>query len=431
MSKIPSENINELDFVVLRQNLIDYVKNNSEFKDYDFESSGLNFLVDLLTYNTQYSAYYLNQVASEMFIDTAQKRKNVVSLAKQMGYLANSKTSSKAVVNFRLTNTGNLNTVLTLKGGTEFIGAKTDGSLHPFVSVETVTLNRTNNYSRNVDLIQGNFVTENITVNNLLLEKKFEISSADIDLNYLEIFVKQNAQDQSRIKYTRVYDITLLSSDSEIYYVEQNYNGKYQIVFGDGRIGKDIQNNNIIEISYLVTSGENGNDCVNFSLVNKNLFPYTNLVQTIQFSSQGTPEEDVDTIRNNSRKLFFSQTRTVTESDYQIILMKYFPFIDTLSVWGGEKNSPPMYGSVYCAVKPKDRFVLTETEKKQIKLQLEKLNVITVMPVIIDPEYTYIKLNARVVYDALQITLNEVEIIELVKNSIFNYSKNNLLTFYS
>lgn len=431
MSKIPSENINELDFVVLRQNLIDYVKNNSEFKDYDFDSSGLNFLVDLLTYNTQYSAYYLNQVASEMFLDTAQQRKNVVSIAKQMGYLANSKIAPKAIINLRLTNTGNLNTVLNVRTGTEFVGSKADGTILPFVSRDTVSLNRGNQYSSNIDLIQGSYVTENIVVNNLLLEKKFEISSADIDLNYLDVYVRQNAQDIARIKYYRIYDITLLDSESEVYYIEQNYNGKYQIIFGDGVIGKDIKNNNIIEISYLVTSGEEGNDCVNFDIVNKNLFAFTSLIQTVQFSSQGVEEENVDTIRNNARKLFFSQNRTVTEKDYQIILMKYFPFIDTLSVWGGEKNSPPLYGSVFCAVKPKNRFILTEAEKEQIRLQLENLNVITVLPKIIDPEYTYIKVDVRVAYDALQITLNEVEIVELVENAVFDYSKNNLLKFFS
>lgn len=431
MSKIPSESINELDFTLLRKNLIDYVKNNSEFKDYDFEASGLNFLVDLLTYNTQYSAYYLNQVASEMFLDTAQQRKNVVSIAKQMGYLANSKTASTAIVNFRLTNTSILNNVYTIKSGTKFNGVNTNGNIYPFVSKNVVNLNKTNQYTSQIELVQGTYVTENITVNNLLLEKQYELSSRDIDLNYLNVFVKQNEYDQDRIKYFRVYDITLLNSGSEIYYVEQNYNGNYQLIFGDGVLGKTVNNNNIIEISYLVTSGENGNDCVNFNIVNKNDFPSTVLITTEQFSSQGDPEETVDQIRDNARKLFFSQNRTVTEKDYQIMLLKYFSFIDSLSVWGGEKHSPPLYGSVFCAIKPKNRYRLTESEKTQLISKLETVNIITVLPRIIDPVYTFIKIDVNIVYDALQINLNEVEIVQMISDAIFTYSNENLLKFFS
>ncbi len=431
MSRIPTENINELDFNVLRNNLVDYVKSKSEFENYDFEASGLNFLVDLLTYNTQYSAYYLNQVASEMFLDTAQKRKNAVSIAKQLGYVANSKTSAKAIVAVRLTETTNFNTVITLPGSTKFSGVKATGEVLPFVSKEVAVFNGTNSYTSSIDLIQGTFITENIVVNNLLLEKKYEISSTDIDLDYLNVYVRESSQTTERIRYNRVYDITLLNSGSRIFYVEENFGGKYQLIFGDNVLGRQLNNNNIIDVSYLVTSGVNGNDCLNFTLDDTTLLPTTHLVQTTQVSSQGQAEEDIDTIRNNSRKLFFSQNRSVTEQDYQIMLMKYFPFIESISVWGGEKNTPPLYGSVFCAVKPRNRTFTSTSEKQQILDKLQEVNVITILPYVIDPEYTYIKLDIRLVYDAVRINMSDVDIVTEVQQTVSDFTQNNLLKFFS
>jgi len=346
MSKIPSENISELDFLTIRKNLIDYVKNSSEFKDYDFEASGLNFVVDLLSYNTQYQSYYLNQVASELFLDTAQKRKNAASIAKQIGYLSNAKTASKAEINFRLTGNLSANYTKNILAGTKFLGKTANGNLYPFISETSIVLANSNQFTSNITLTQGTLISEEIVVNNLLLENKFEISSKDIDLTYLTVHVRENELERLRTKYNRVFDITLLTEDSEIFYIEQNYNGKYQIIFGDGILGKIIKNNNVIELNYLVTSGEDANECVTFDIENKNDFVNTFLIETIQFSSQGEDEENADDIRNNARKLYFSQNRTVTEKDYQIILMKYFPFIESISVWGGEKNTPPLYGSV-------------------------------------------------------------------------------------
>lgn len=431
MSRIPTENINELDFSVLRSNLVDYVKSKSEFENYDFEASGLNFLVDLLTYNTQYSAYYLNQVASEMFLDTAQKRKNAVSIAKQLGYVANSKTSAKATVAVRLTETTNFNTVITLPGSTKFSGVKATGEVLPFVSKDVAIFNGNNSYTSSIDLIQGTFITENIVVNNLLLEKKYEISSTDIDLDYLNVYVRESSQTTERIRYNRVYDITLLNSGSRIFYVEENFDGKYQLIFGDNVLGRQLNNNNIIDVSYLVTSGVNGNDCLNFTLDDTTLLPTTHLVQTTQVSSQGQAEEDIDTIRNNSRKLFFSQNRSVTEHDYEIMLMKYFPFIESISVWGGEKNTPPLYGSVFCAVKPRNRTFTSASEKQQILDKLQEVNVITILPYVIDPEYTYIKLDIRLVYDAVRINMSDVDIVTEVQQTVSDFTQNNLLKFFS
>lgn len=430
MSKIPTENISELDFNEIRKNFISYVKNNSEFSNYDFEASGLNFVVDLLAYNTQYNAYYLNQLASEMYLDTAQKRKNVVSIAKQMGYLANSKKSSLGVITFRLTNIGSFVGPYRIPKNTQFVGRTVNDETFPFVNISDVSLNSLNSFTTsNIILQQGILQTDSILVNNLLMEKKYVIPSSDIDIETLKVYVKNNQNALERKRYYRAVDVTLLNNNSEIFYLEQNYDGKYQIVFGDGVLGKSVQNNNVIELEYLVTSGASGNDCLSFDLLNRKDVPTAYSIRTTQFSSAGADEEDIDSIRVNARKLFLSQNRAVTERDYEILLIKYFNYIDTVSVWGGEKNEPANYGTIYCAVKPKNRAVLTAGEKSEIEVKLDQLNMITIKPVVLDPEYTYIRMNGDIVYNAEEITSSESTIITNTKSEIKNYAQNNLLKF--
>lgn len=428
MAKIPPENINELDFNEIRDNFLSFVKNNSEFKNYDFEASGLNFLVDLLSYNTQYTGFYLNQVASEMFLDTAQKRKNAVSHAKQMGYTANSKKAAIADITFRLTNTQNLSGAITIPRYTLFYGKNSTGEVYPFMSWNTVTLHQSNQFTADLNLVQGQFVKQQITINNLLLEKKYKLESPDVDLDNLDIYIKKD-RFAKREQYKQVYDITVLNKESKVFYIEQDYDQKYQIIFGDGVLGREAENNEIIEAEYIITTGSKGNGCVSFDIADRSMLPTTYVIVTEQFSSQGTEEENIETIRHNSRRLFLSQNRSVTEKDTEIQILRYFPFIDSLAVWGGEKNTPPMYGTVYCAVKPKNRGLLTIDEKEFIISRLEQLNVITIVPKIVDPEYVYLKLDARVIYNSVHLNMSQLEVIDLVKNKTILYAKENLLKF--
>ena len=429
MARIPLENINELDFDVAKENFLNFVQNHSEFGEYDYEASGLNFLVDLLAYNTQYNAYYLNQLSSEMFLDTAQQRKNVVSIAKQMGYLANSKKASNAIVNLSLSQLFSTQTILNLDSGTEFVGKKSDGSTFPFILTNECNFSSSNGYSANGTLTQGRYITQLITVNELQLEVDFIISSQDVDLNNFSVFIKENETSVERQKYERVDDITLLSGDSLVYYIEENYDGYYKILFGDGIIGKQIQNNNVIEMIYLVTSGEEGNDCLVFDIVGETSLPVKPTVRTVQLSAQGSAKEDVETVRRNARKMFFSQNRTVTEKDYDILLRKHFPYIESISVWGGEKNEIPMYGTVYCAIKPTGRDFLTEGEKSTILNKLNSLNVISIVPKIVDPEYVYVTLDVNITYDVENIENTPKEIETLVESKIIDFSQENLLKF--
>ena len=429
MSKIPSEKINELDFSLIRENLMDFVRNNSDFSDYDFEASGLNFVADLLAYNTQYNSFYLNQVASEMFLDTAQQRKNVVSIAKQMGYLANSKKMSKAILNMRLLDITGAQGAVNLPAGSRFSGKKINGETHPFVTTQDYVFSPINGFSLQIDLTQGISQQEEIVVNRQLLENRFLIASQDIDIETLNVYVKPNRNSQERTRYTRMTDITLLTEDSEVYYLEENFDGYYQVSFGDGILGKKILNNMIIELNYMTTAGAAGNDCVTFSLQG-NPLPTRNLIQTVQFSAQGDDKENVEAVRQNARQMYFSQNRSVTEDDYSVQIRKYFPYIDSISVWGGEKNEIPMYGNVYLALKPKGRNFLTETEKTAIMDRLNTLNVISIKPQIIDPEYTYIRLFVDIVYDITRIEITETEITELVIQSASRFAQGNLLRFY-
>ena len=432
--KPPSENISELDFEQIRTNLLSFVKNNSEFKDFDFEASGLNFLVDLLAYNTQYSAYYLNQVANEMFLDTAQRRKNAVSIAKQMGYLTNSKKSSIASIHLKLTGPELQNNIgtISIPRYTVFYGSNSTGTF-PFVSWTTVLLSASNGFSTNIDLVQGQFISQEIVANNLLLEKKFKIESPEIDIDHLDVFVSENSNTTNRVQYKRVSDITLLNHESEVYYLEQDYDGKYLIIFGDGVIGRDIKNNNLVTAEFIATTGDGGNNCQNFDIADRSILSSTYTISAgvneRQGSSQGHDEESIEAIRNNARKMFFSQNRTVTERDCEVQLQKYFPFIDSISVWGGEKNSPPIYGSVFCCVKPKGRTLLTQDEKDFIISRLQQLNIITITPRIVDPEYTYIMLNIEVVYNSIYLNIGDVKIREMILQDVSGFAESNLLKF--
>jgi len=429
MSKIPKEHISELDFNEIRKNFLSYVQNNSEFANYDFEASGLNFVVDLLAYNTQYNAFYLNQISSEMYLDTAQKRKNVVSIAKQMGYTPRSKKCAQAEVLLRLTGTENFRGPLPVERYTELIGKDINEDTYPFVVKHRVNVSGGRNWEEPLILLQGSHQREEIVVNNLMLEKKYEIPSRDIDLNTLEVYVKPFRESQEQERFFEAQDITLLNKDSKIYFIEQNYEGKYELVFGDGVLGRAVENNNCIVLEYLVTRGNEGNDCVQFNFKNRKEIPINYLIRTVSPSAAGQAEEDIETIRLSARKSFMSQNRLVTAKDYEIALLRYFNYIDTISVWGGEQNDPPAYGTIFCAIKPKNYPSLMGTQRQEISNKLKELSVVTITPKILDPIYTFIRVKNQIVYNADEITSTEGTIINETKVLLHNYLKNNLLKF--
>ena len=429
MSKIPKEHISELDFNEIRKNFLSYVQNNSEFANYDFEASGLNFVIDLLAYNTQYNAFYLNQISSEMYLDTAQKRKNVVSIAKQMGYTPRSKKCATAKVLLRLTGVENFRGPLPVERYTEFIGKNINEDTFPFVLRNRVNVSKLRNFEEPLTLIQGSYQREEIVVNNLMLEKRYEIPSRDIDLDTLEVYIKPFRESQERERFFRADDITLANKDSKIYFIEQNYEGKYELIFGDGRLGRAVKNNNCIELHYLVTRGTEGNACVQFSFKKRDEISINHVIRTIDPSGSGQNEEDIETIRLSARKSFMSQNRLVTVKDYEIALLRYFNYIDTISVWGGEENNPPAYGTIFCAVKPKNQIALSGIQRSEVYNKLKDLSIITITPKIIDPIYTFLKLNCNIIYNAEEITSTEGIIINETKILLRDHLKENLLKF--
>ena len=433
MSKIPKTEIGELEFDQIKENFKSYIQ-TTEFKDHDFEASGLSFLVDLLAYNTHYNAYYLNQLAGEMFLDTAQQRKNVVSISKQMGYLSNSKKASKAKVELSIDQRYSGVNIINLNAGTEFIGRKSEGGSFLFVSTEDCNFTRATGFKAEVDLIQGRYVSQKITVNQLKFELDFVVSSKDVDIDTLSVFIRESENSEVRTKYERVIDITSLSKDSLVYFIEENYDGYYKVIFGDGVIGKPIENNNVIEMSYLVTDGFQGNDCVTFDIIpseDASESPVKPAVSSVlRESSGGSEREDTEEIRRNARKMFFSQNRTVTENDYSIILKKSFPdLVDTVSVWGGEKNEIPRFGSVYCAIKPRGNQFLSVEEKKSLTDFLNNLNIISIVPEIVDPDYVYIRLNIDIDYDVENIESSENEFKKEVRSNVIDFARENLFRF--
>jgi hypothetical protein len=364
-----------------------------------------------------------------MYLDTAQKRKNVVSIAKQMGYTPRSKKCSSAKILLRLTGTENFKGPYPVERYTEIIGKNINEDTFPFVVTQRVNVSKLRNFEEPLTLKQGSYQREEIVVNKLMLEKRYEIPSRDIDLETLEVYVKPFRESQEKERFFQAEDITLASKDSKLYFIEQNYEGRYELVFGDGILGRAVKNNNCIELHYLVTKGTEGNGCVQFSFRDRKAIPTNHIIRTIDPSGSGQNEEDIETIRLSARKSFMSQNRLVTVKDYEIALLKYFSYIDTISVWGGEDNNPPVYGTIFCAVKPKNQVALTGTQRTEVYNKLKDLSVITITPKILDPVYTFLKLDCNIIYNSDEITSTEGSIINDTKIVLRDYLKNNLLKF--
>ena len=346
-----------------------------------------------------------------------------------MGYTPRSKKCATAKVLLRLTGVENFRGPLPVERYTEFIGKNINEDTFPFVLRNRVNVSKLRNFEEPLTLIQGSYQREEIVVNNLMLEKRYEIPSRDIDLDTLEVYIKPFRESQERERFFRADDITLANKDSKIYFIEQNYEGKYELIFGDGRLGRAVKNNNCIELHYLVTRGTEGNACVQFRLKKKDEISVNHVIRTIDPSGSGQNEEDIETIRLSARKSFMSQNRLVTVKDYEIALLRYFNYIDTISVWGGEDNDPPSYGTIFCAVKPKNQIALSGIQRSEVYNKLKDLSIVTITPKIIDPIYTFLKLNCNIIYNAEEITSTEGVIINETKILLRDHLKENLLKF--
>lgn len=427
--------ITDLDFDTIKENLKNFLKSQSEFSDYDFEGSGLNVLLDILAYNTHYNAYYLNMIANEAFLDTAILRGSVVSHAKTLGYTSKSTTAPRALVNLTVPTNSNTYDTLTLSRGFPFKSELIDNVSYNFLLLDDVTVEKSGNtfYFLNLPVYEGQLVSYNYVYNQATNPKAiFDLPDPNVDTTSLLVTVQVSTSNLSSEIYTQATDIINIDSDSPVYFLQEGINEKYQIYFGNGTIGKQLLDGSVININYLVSSGPNANKANNF-VAGATIQSYTNYtVDVVSPASGGASKETLPSIKENSILQYSTQNRLVTTADYESYLRKNYPSLESVSVWGGEEEVPPVFGKVFISIKPKDNYYITELEKERIINEIVKpKSMISVKAEIRDPEYLYLKVENRVKFDRKKSSYNDEQLKNLIKLAIFDYVDNNLNNFGS
>lgn len=431
-------NVTELDFDQIKQNLKNYLKTQSTFTDYDFEGSGLSVLLDVLAYNTHYNAMTAHFALNEAFLDSAQIRGNVVTRAKLLGYTPRSTLAPKAIVNITVdvtSETGTIPTILSLPRGTK-LNTIVDGEEYQYVVISNQnaqivdnTITKTFTFS-NVTIVEGSYKTLLYRVDNDIENQKFQVSDRDSDTSTLRVRVRENEESSSYDIYTPFESLLNVNSTSKVYYLQENSNGFYEIYFGDSVTGYKPNNNNIITLDYVYTSGSESNGAISFSMVDS-INGYSNVsITTLSKAAGGSDRETTESIRFNAPLTFTSQNRAVTSDDYRAIIQKSFSDIDSISCWGGEDNDPPNYGKVYISIKPLTAETLTLAQRTEItSVILKGKNVVSITPEIVDPNYTYLELDVFFKYNPNLTDRSSVELSSVVRDTISDYNFNELNKF--
>lgn len=416
--------ITELDFNNIKSEIIDFIKSNPTFSDYNFEGSSLNAIIDILAFNTHSNAYYANMIHNEGFIDTAQKRSSVVSKAKELGYTPRSAVCSTAYINLSVSGIPT-NVSLSLSRGTLF-NSKNDNQSYQFIVAETipaVVIGTTRTFN-NIKLVAGKQVQNTFKVDtNSNIRSIFTIPNKNIDISTLKVFVRENQSAISTTEYFKSENVFESDATSNSYFIQESYSGFYQIYFGNNVIGKEPVNGNVIDIDYIITdSFSNSNNCKTFSLSSSIAGATSAIITTVQPSFGGSEKENIDSIRFNAVKSNSARNRSVTTNDYELILKEKFNFIKSVSVWGGEDNVPPVYGKVFISIQPVDGFIVSKKIKDSvIAPAIKNSSILTVLPEFVDPTYTNLEFSTKIKFNPLKTTMSQIGVETSIKNTIINY----------
>lgn len=430
--------VSELDFSEIKNNLKSYLRDQTEFTDFNFEASGMSVLLDILAYNTHYMAYYSNMIANELFMDTALLRDSVVSHAKMLGYTPVSYVCPQAKIDLQIVRSqGNTQTTLTLPKFTRFQSTPIDSVSYTFINEESAiaeydsTCNRfcfSNLYIKEGQPLSYTFVYDSTNNEN----STFELPDTNIDMLTLEVVIQESSTSLRREKYRLATDVTTVSSDAAVYFYDETRNGKYQIYFGDDVIGKSLTDGNIVIVTYIKTNGAAANKANSFSLVESVGGFSSSIIYPIVPASGGKSQESIEKIRFSSSKSFVSNNRGVTKNDIIALINSKYPYFESINVWGGEENVPPVYGKVYIAAKPTFGYEITETEKLDVINNIIKpTSVVTVIPEFVDVDYNYINLYVSVFYDSTKTTASIDSVKSTIRNAIITYKNSELNNFNS
>jgi hypothetical protein len=425
--------ISDLDFDQIKTNLKAYLKQQSQFQDYDFDGAGLNILLDILAYNTHYNSYYLNMVANEAFLDTALLRDSVVSHAKTLGYIPFSVTAPRAIVNVTVDSGTTTPETLTIPKGFTFSSNLIDSLSYNFVVLEesTVTKSNTSFFFEDLEIYEGSLVSYvfNYTENSNP-KSVFVLPDNNIDTKTISVSVSPNVGNTSTQVYNQVTDILDITSTSEAYFLQESKNGNYEIYFGDGVIGKALNDGAVVTVTYLVTNGVAANQTDGF-IAAAPIGAYSDIViDVVDVASGGATRETVDSIKYSAAAQYATQNRLVTTSDYESYIKSKYPSIDSLSVWGGEDETPKVFGKVYISLKPKTNYFISETEKQRIIDEIiNPKAIVSVSAEIRDPEFLYLIVESLVQYDQKKTSLDEGTIRNNIRQAILDYRDTNLNKF--
>jgi len=419
--------VTELDFDDIKTNLKTYMKNQTEFSDYNFEGSGLSVLIDALAYNTHYLGMNANMAVNEAFLDTATLRSSVVSHAKTLGYTPRSARAPIAYLNVTINNSSL--TSITVAKGTKFT-TQIDGTSYAYVVNANQTTTPVNGVLRfsNLPVYEGSLVTAKYTVDSSNIEKRYMVTDNRADTTTLKVSVQNSASDVTTTVYTLATDITQVTATSNVYFLQETDNGKYEVYFGDNVVGTKPTDGNIIIIEYIVTNKAKSNGAKTFS--GTSVGGESNItIATVAASAGGAEPETIESIKYNAPLDYASQGRAVTTEDYKVIIPKVFADTKAVQVWGGEDNNPPIYGQVFVSIKTTSGINLTQAQKDVITTSLDKYNIASVRPTIIDPEITKIKLNTTFKYNANVTTKTGTELETLVRSTLNTYNTTDLEKF--
>ena len=425
--------ISDLDFDQIKTNLKAYLKQQSQFQDYDFDGAGLNILLDILAYNTHYNSYYLNMVANEAFLDTALLRDSVVSHAKTLGYIPFSVTAPRAIVNVTVDSGTTTPETLTIPKGFTFSSNLIDSLSYNFVVLEetTVTKSNTSFFFENLDIYEGSLVSYvfNYTENSNP-KSVFVLPDNNIDTKTISVSVSPNVGNTSTQVYNQVTDILDITSTSNVYFLQESKNGNYEIYFGDGVVGKALNDGAVVTVTYLVTNGVAANQTNGF-VAASSIGAYSDIVvDVVDVASGGSTRETVDSIKYSAAAQYATQNRLVTVKDYESYIKSKYPSVDSLSVWGGETETPKVFGKVYIALKPKANYFISETEKQRIIDDIiNPKSIVSVSAEIRDAQFLYLIVESQVQYDPKKTSLDEGSIRTNIRQAILDYRDTNLNKF--
>ena len=421
-----------LDFNTLRAQIKDYLRSNSNFTDFDFEGSNFSILIDTLAYNSYITAYNTNMAVNESFIDSAVLRENVVSLARNIGYVPRSTKSAVARISFTVNTAGTNSLSVKLNAGLVVLGSVRGGN-YVFSIPEDITVTPNSNevaIFNDISVHEGSYITKTFKVDSSQTNERYILPNTNIDTSTIRVNVTEGQGSSTTTsqfnEYTNIFNI---DGSSRLFLVQEIDDEKYQIMFGDGIIGRKPKNGAIISVSYIVTGGSNGNGAANFNfagrLTNNNgldLTSGTSLVTTLQSSENGDSIESIDNIKYLAPRVYASQYRAVTPNDYKSLIPFLYPNIDSVSAYGGEELDPPQFGKIFITVKPKNGEFLSAVTKDSIKNDLKKYTVAGIKQEFLDLMYLYVEFNTTVSYDAGVIS-DKLNLQSRILSTITNYSK--------